>query len=91
MNLFKLLLSVVIYICFVIPGIPCYLGVIYVLKKLYEHFKNLSSNVLISRDHHVEGLLHLANYLEDIESKLKNADEVYPTYLSGDDQWKKVR
>ena len=57
----------------------------------HEHFKNLSSNVLISRDHHVEGLLHLANYLEDIDSKLKNADEVYPTYLSGDDQWKKVR
>ena len=56
-----------------------------------EHLKNLSSNVLISRDHHVEGLLHLANYLEDIDSKLKNADEVYPTYLSGDDQWKKVR
>ena len=34
---------------------------------------------------------YLANYLEDIDSKLKNADEVYPTYLSGDDQWKKVR
>ena len=44
MNLFKLLLSVVIYICFVIPGIPCYLGVIYVLKKLYEYFKNLNTN-----------------------------------------------
>ena len=57
----------------------------------HEHFKNLSSNVLISRDQHVEGLLHLANYLEDIDIKLKNADEVYPTYLSGDDQWKKVR
>ena len=44
MNLFKLLLSVVISICFVIPGIPCYLGVIYVLKKLYEYFKNLNTN-----------------------------------------------
>ena len=44
MNILKILLSVVIYICFVIPGIPCYLGVIYVLKKLYEHFKNLITN-----------------------------------------------
>ena len=50
MNLFKLLLSVVIYICFVIPGIPCYLGVIYALKKLYEYFKNLITNDNQSND-----------------------------------------
>lgn len=40
MRILKFLLSGVIFICFVIPGIPCYLGVIYLIKKLYDYYQN---------------------------------------------------
>ena len=45
MRILKFILTGVIYICFVIPGIPCYLGVIYLVKKLYDYY-NLSDNNL---------------------------------------------
>ena len=40
MRILKFLLSGVIFICFAIPGIPCYLGVIYLIKKLYDYYQN---------------------------------------------------
>ena len=40
MRILKFLLSGIIFICFVIPGIPCYLGVIYLIKKLYDYYQN---------------------------------------------------
>ena len=40
MRILKFLLSGVIFICFVIPGIPCYLGIIYLIKKLYDYYQN---------------------------------------------------
>ena len=46
---------------------------------------------LIETNNHVKGLLHLAEYLDDLESRLKNPEEVYPTYLSGTDQWKRAK
>lgn len=39
MKILKFILTGVIYICFVIPGIPCYLGVFYLFKKLYDYYK----------------------------------------------------
>ena len=46
---------------------------------------------LLETNCHAKGLLHLANYLDDLESRLKNPEEVYPTYLSGTDQWKRSK
>lgn len=46
---------------------------------------------LLETNSHAKGLLHLANYLDDLESRLKNPEEVYPTYLSGTDQWKRSK
>jgi tRNA threonylcarbamoyladenosine biosynthesis protein TsaB len=46
---------------------------------------------LLETNSHAKGLLHLATYLDDLESRLKNPEEVYPTYLSGTDQWKRSK
>tara|TARA_B100000035_G_scaffold123252_1_gene104868 strand:- start:363 stop:1034 length:672 start_codon:yes stop_codon:yes gene_type:complete len=57
----------------------------------HEFLDYLTHPYLLNKNNHVEGLLYLANHLDDVESKLKNPEEVYPTYLSGTDQWKKAR
>ena len=46
---------------------------------------------LLETNNHVKGLLHLACYLDDLDTRLKNPEEVYPAYLSGTDQWKRVK
>ena len=41
MKILKFILTGVIYICFVIPGIPCYLGVFYLFKNFMIITKSL--------------------------------------------------
>tara|TARA_B100000579_G_scaffold387022_1_gene359160 strand:- start:74 stop:745 length:672 start_codon:yes stop_codon:yes gene_type:complete len=56
-----------------------------------EFLDYLTDPSFLETKNHVAGLLHLANSLDDVECRLKNPEEIYPTYLSGTDQWKKVR
>ena len=46
---------------------------------------------LLEINNHAKGLLHLASYLDDLDARFKNPEEVYPTYLSGTDQWKRAK
>tara|TARA_B100000900_G_scaffold233417_1_gene198165 strand:- start:2614 stop:3285 length:672 start_codon:yes stop_codon:yes gene_type:complete len=57
----------------------------------HEFLDYLNQPTVLEINNHAKGLLHLAKYLDDLESRLKNPEEVYPTYLSGNDQWKRVK
>ncbi len=57
----------------------------------HEFLDYLNKATLIEANNHAKGLLHLASHLDDLDTRLKNPEEVYPTYLSGTDQWKKAK
>tara|TARA_B100000579_G_C22509925_1_gene701019 strand:- start:81 stop:752 length:672 start_codon:yes stop_codon:yes gene_type:complete len=57
----------------------------------HEFLDYLNKPTLIETNNHAKGLLHLASHLDDLDTRLKNPEEVYPTYLSGTDQWKKAK
>ena len=57
----------------------------------HEFFDYATKPSLLEANNHVKGLLHLASYLDDLDTRLKNPEEVYPVYLSGSDQWKRVK
>ena len=54
-------------------------------------FLQIIKPTLLETNNHAKGLLHLACYLDDLDARLKNPEEVYPAYLSGTDQWKRVK
>ena len=56
-----------------------------------EFLDYLTQASLLEANNHAKGLLHLAIFLDDLDTRLKNPEEVYPTYLSGTDQWKRVK
>ena len=57
----------------------------------HEFLDYLIEPILLETNNHAKGLLHLACYLDDLDTRLKNPEEVYPAYLSGTDQWKRVK
>ena len=57
----------------------------------HEFFDYVTKPSLLEANNHAKGLLHLASYLDDLDTRLKNPEEVYPAYLSGTDQWKRVK
>ena len=57
----------------------------------HEFLDYLIKPSLLETNNHAKGLLHLASYLDDKDARLKNPEEVYPTYLSGTDQWKRAK
>ena len=57
----------------------------------HEFLDYVTKPSLLGTNNHAKGLLHLASYLDDLDTRLKNPEEVYPTYLSGTDQWKRVK
>jgi tRNA A37 threonylcarbamoyladenosine modification protein TsaB len=57
----------------------------------HEFLDYLIKPSLLETNNHAKGLLHLACYLDDLDTRLKNPEEVYPAYLSGTDQWKRVK
>ncbi len=57
----------------------------------HEFLDYLIKPTLLETNNHAKGLLHLACYLDDLDARLKNPEEVYPAYLSGTDQWKRVK
>ena len=57
----------------------------------HEFLDYLIKPTLLETNNHAKGLLHLACYLDDLDTRLKNPEEVYPAYLSGTDQWKRVK
>ena len=62
-----------------------------VCSDCHEFLDYLIKPSLLEINNHAKGLLHLARYLDDLDARLKNPEEVYPAYLSGTDQWKKVK
>jgi tRNA threonylcarbamoyl adenosine modification protein YeaZ len=57
----------------------------------HEFLDYLIQPSLLEANNHAKGLLHLASFLDDLDTRLKNPEEVYPAYLSGNDQWKRVK
>jgi predicted glycosyltransferase involved in capsule biosynthesis len=57
----------------------------------HEFLDYLIKPSFLETNNHVKGLLHLACYLDDVDTRLKNPEEVYPTYLSGTHQWNRVK
>ena len=57
----------------------------------HEFLDYLNKPNLLETNNHAKGLLHLACYLDDLDARLKSPEEVYPAYLSGTDQWKRVK
>ena len=62
-----------------------------ICSNCHEFLDYLIKPNLLKINNHAKGLLHLACYLNDLDAKLKNPEEVYPTYLSGTDQWKRTK
>jgi tRNA threonylcarbamoyl adenosine modification protein YeaZ len=57
----------------------------------HEFLDYLIQPSLLEANNHAKGLLHLSSFLDDLDTRLKNPEEVYPAYLSGNDQWKRVK
>ena len=54
-------------------------------------FSYLNKKYLMNESTHVKGLMYLANFFDDLEENLCAPENVYPSYLSGSDQWIKVK